>query len=116
MKKAKSAFFGILIGLINILAGSCGGIAAVECLKAENTDKTKSHATAVAIILPLTVISAIMYLVKGNVKLSDSYIYIMPGLAGSLIGSWMLPKIPQKILGKIFSIFIIYAGVRMFFR
>lgn len=116
MKKIFSALLGVLIGAINILAGSCGGIAAVESLKLEKVDKTESHATAVAIILPLTIISAVMYLVKDKVKLSDSYIYIIPGLIGSVIGSWLLPKVSKKLLGRTFAVFIIYAGIRMMFK
>ena len=116
MKKIKNAVFGILIGFINILVGSCGGIAAVEALKCEKLDQTKAHATAIAVILPLTVISAVMYLVRRDVKISDAGVYIIPGIIGSAAGSIILPKVPKKILGKIFSIFIIYAGVRMFLR
>ena len=116
MKKTVSAVLGVLIGTINILAGSCGGIAAVESLNLEKTDRTKSHATAVAIVLPLTIISAVMYLYKGNVKLSDSYVYILPGIAGSAIGSLLLPKVPKKVLGKVFAVFIIYAGIRMMLK
>ncbi len=116
MKKTVSAALGVLIGIVNILVGSCGGIVAVESLKYNNTDQTKSHATAIAIILPLTIISAGVYLYKDNVKLSDSYVYILPGLFGSLIGGYLLPKIPKKTLSKVFSLFIIYAGIRMFFK
>lgn len=116
MKKIKSSVLGIITGIINILVGSCGGILAVECLKTEKIDTTKSHATAIAVILPLTAISAAMYLYKGNVKLSDSYIYILPGLAGSLIGSFLLPKIPKNALRKAFSVLIIYAGIRMMLK
>lgn len=107
---------GILTGIVNILIGSCGGIVAVEALKLRGTDQTKSHATAIAIILPLTVISAVGYLLKGRVSLGDSYVYLIPGLVGSAIGSFLLPKIPKKLLGKVFAIFIIYAGIRMLMK
>lgn len=116
MKKIANALLGILTGIINILIGSCGGIVAVENLKLSGLDQTKSHATAIAVILPLTVISAIGYLYKGQVRLSDSYVYLIPGLIGSVIGSWLLPKIPKKVLNKIFSVFIIYAGIRMLLK
>ena len=88
----------------------------MEALKLRGTDQTKSHATAIAVILPLTVISAAGYLLKGQVRLSDSYVYLIPGLVGSIIGSWLLPKIPKKVLSKFFSIFIIYAGIRMLMK
>lgn len=116
MKKCINIVLGVLTGAINILIGACGGIVAVETLKRRNLDQTKSHATAIAIILPLTVISAVGYLLKGQVKLSDSYVYIIPGLIGSVVGSYLLPKIPKKVLSKIFSIFIIYAGIRMLMK
>lgn len=116
MKKIKNILLGIAIGAVNILIGSCGGIVAVESLKKNGLEQTKAHATAVAVILPLSLISAIGYIAKGEVCLSDSYIYLIPGLVGSVIGSWLLPKIPQKILNKVFSVFMIYAGVRMLIK
>ena len=116
MKKIVNALLGILTGIINILMGACGGIVAVENLKLRGLDQTESHATAIAVILPLTVISAAGYLYKGQVHLSDSYVYLIPGLIGSIIGAWLLPKIPKKVLSKIFSIFIIYAGIRMLMK
>ncbi len=116
MKKIINPALGILTGIVNILIGSCGGIVAVEALKLRGIDQTKSHATAIAIILPLTLISAAGYLLKGQVKISDSYVYLIPGLVGSVIGSLLLPKIPKKILSKVFSVFIIYAGIRMLMK
>ena len=37
-------------------------------------------------------------------------------LVGSIIGALLLPKIPKNILSKVFSIFIIYAGIRMLMK
>lgn len=116
MKKLKNILLGIATGAVNILIGSCGGIVAVESLKRNGLNQTKSHATAIAVILPLSLISAIGYIAKGEVRLSDSYVYLVPGLVGSVIGSMLLPKIPQKILNKVFSVFMIYAGVRMLIK
>lgn len=116
MKKIIHSALGILIGAVNVLVGSCGGIVAVESLKHCGVDGTKAHATAIAIILPLTAVSAVMYILRGNVNFSDSLIFLIPGLIGSAIGAWLLPKIPKKILSKIFSLFIIYAGIRMFLK
>lgn len=116
MKKAFKALLGVLIGFTNIVAGSCGGIVAVEALKKEGIEQTKAHATAIAVILPLTFVSAVMYTVRGNVRISDSLVYLLPGLAGAAAGSFLLPKIPRNILGKAFSLFIIYAGVRMILK
>ena len=116
MKKIKNALFGVLIGFINMLIGACGGIVAVEALKYDKLDQTKSHATAIAVILPLTVISAVMYIMRDNVNISDASVYIIPGVFGSALGSIILPKVPKNVLGKVFSVFIIYAGIRMILK
>lgn len=116
MKKTVKYICGFLIGLINVVIGACGGIVAVECLKKENISQAKAHATAISIILPLTVISTAIYIFNGSVKLTESYVYILPGIIGSFIGAALLPRIPSKWLSKVFSLFMIYAGIRMFLK
>ena len=116
MNKVIRALLGLLTGFTNIAVGSCGGIVAVESLKKDDLDQTKAHATAIAVILPLTVISAAMYIYRGDVKISDSCVYLIPGLVGAFIGSKLLPKVPKNILSKAFAVFIIYAGIRMIIK
>ena len=36
------------------------------------------------------------------------------GLGGSLLGSFLLPKIPTDLLRRLFGVLLIYGGVRMF--
>ena len=116
MKKSICNLSAIIIGFINMLIGSCGGIIAVKILKKNSLNQTKAHATAIAIILPMTLISSVLYLFRGNVKLEETYIFLLPGLIGSVIGSYLLPRIPKKLLNKIFSFFMIYAGIRMMIK
>ena len=111
MKKITQNIIGICIGLINILIGACGGIVAVEALKKSGSDQTQAHSTAIAVILPITIISASIYLYKGNVDLSQSYLYLLPGLIGSAIGAFLLPKISKKFLSKIFSFFMLCVSI-----
>lgn len=107
---------GILIGVVNSTIGACGGIIAVECLKKNNINQTRAHATAVSIILPLTIVSAILYIYKNSTILNQSLIFIIPGMIGAYLGAVILPRIPSGILKKIFSAFMIYAGIRMILR
>lgn len=107
---------GILIGVVNSTIGACGGIIAVECLKKNNINQTRAHATAVSIILPLTIVSAILYIYKNSTILNQSLIFIIPGMIGAYLGAAILPQIPSGILKKIFSAFMIYAGIRMILR
>lgn len=114
--KSTSLLYGIIIGLVNGVFGAGGGMIAVPVLKKQGLDQKLAHANAVAVILPITVISAVLYLVKGSVTLSDSWAFIPTGLIGSVIATFVLQKFSNKILQKIFAAFMIYAGIRLLMR
>ena len=104
------------VGLVNGVFGAGGGMLAVPLLKKQGLDQKSAHANAVAVILPITVLSAVLYLARGNVALADSLAYIPTGLIGSCIATFLLKKFSNKILQKIFAVFMIYAGVRLLLR
>lgn len=114
--KKRIALSGVIIGIINTLLGACGGIVAVESLKRNSVDQKKAHATSIAIILPMTVFSAIIYLINDKTKVTDSVVFIIPGILGAFCGSRILPELNGNLLRKVFSGFIIYAGVRMLMK
>ncbi len=113
MKNKYKYIAGFFIGLINSLLGACGGIITVFVLKKDNMSQKNAHANAIAVILPLTIISTVFYYLNGNMTISESLIYIPGGIAGAIAGGIFLKNINQNILRKIFSIFIIWAGIRM---
>ena len=90
LKKFTPALIGTLCGMLNGLFGAGGGIAAVPLLKASGIPLKKAHATSLAVILPVSIVSAILYLANG--------------------------KIPDKLLRKAFGAFMIYAAVRLLLR
>ncbi len=107
---------GFLIGVINSALGAGGGMLAVPMLRKGGMDQNKAHANAVALIMILTAASAAVYIYTGKVTFHDALPYLPAGLAGSIAGSLILPKIPAKPLGKIFALFMLWAGVRMLLR
>lgn len=111
-----SALWGLLIGTVNGLFGAGGGMIAVPVLKKMGLEQKEAHANAIAIILPITVISAIMYLLRDKVVLSDALIYLPTGVIGALIGTVCLKKISPLWLKRIFGGFIIYAGIRLLIK
>ncbi len=116
MKKGLKFVLGFFIGLINSLLGACGGILTVAALKKSGTTVQKAHANAIAVILPITIVSSIYYIFKGYVTLQESLIFLPGGLLGAITGGIILPKIPDKILKKVFAIFVIWAGIRMIIK
>lgn len=111
-----TAVSGLAVGIVNGLLGAGGGMIAVPLLKKLGLSQKQAHANAVAVILPITVLSAVLYLIKGYVRLSDCLIFIPGGLLGSLIGTYFLKKISPRWLKRIFGGFMVYAGVRLLLR
>lgn len=115
-KLLKPTILGLGVGFINGVFGAGGGMLAVPILKSEGLSQKSAHANAVAVILPITVLSAVLYLAKGSVSLADSFAFIPTGLIGSVIAAFTLQKFSNKWLQKIFAAFMIYAGVRLLLR
>lgn len=116
MKKIISAFFGILIGLVNGTVGAGGGLFAVPMIKSRGTPLKESHSTAVAVLLPISLVSVLSYIRAGHVNFSDASPYIIPSVIGAVVGTYLLQKIPTALLKKIFAGFMLYAGVRLLLR
>ena len=108
--------FGFLIGVINGLLGAGGGMITVPVLKKMGLEQNDAHANAVAVILPLSLLSGILYISKGYVSVNDAFAYIPTGLLGALVGTFFLKKISPLLLKKVFSVFMIYAGIRLLLR
>lgn len=111
-----TAAAGLLIGGINGLLGAGGGMIAVPMLKKAGLEQKEAHANAVAVILPISVLSAVLYVIKGYVNISDSLPYIPTGVVGSVIGTLILKKISPVWLKRIFGAFMVYAGVRLLLK
>ena len=77
-------------------------------------DAHKSHATAIAIILPLSVLSAAIYLFKADVPWLETAVVSAGGIAGGFVGAKLLNKISGRWLHIIFGVAMLAAAVRMF--
>ena len=115
-KKLLLPFSGIAIGIVNGLLGAGGGMIAVPLLKKLGLEQKAAHSNAVAVILPITLLSAVLYIWKDYVNLSSALPYIPTGIIGSVAGTYILKKISPKYLKKIFAAFMIYAGIRLLLK
>lgn len=114
IKYLKYALIGVVTGMANGLFGSGGGTIAVPAMvHFLGAEERKAHATAISIILPLTVVSSIFYISKGQVNWGLTVKVMLGGVAGGYIGAKLLNKCPDKLLRKIFALFMAAAGIRM---
>ena len=116
MKKSKAifgVFVGFFIGIINGMLGTGGGTVAVPYLEKKGFEPKKAHATAISIILPISVISAFFYAKSGAVELTPTLTLCLSGIAGGVVGAKLLGKIPRRWLLISFGISMLYMAVRM---
>lgn len=114
--RLKALLGGFAAGFVNGMLGAGGGMLAVPALKGCGLDRKESHANSVAVIMPLSLFSAILYLSAGNVAFTDALPYLPSGLAGAAAGAALLSKVPDKWLRRLFSLFMIWAGVRLMLK
>ncbi len=116
MKKIKTLLPGFLSGLVNALFGAGGGLIAVSAFRNAGLSQKKSQASAIAVILPLCLISSTVYALKGYFSIGDALPYLPFGLLGAYLGAKLLRKTPERTLKKIFALFLIYTGIKMLTR
>jgi len=112
-QKIKSAVTGILAGLTNGLLGAGGGMILIPLfLHWLKMDERKTFATSVCVILPLCIISATVYFLKGNLDISSALPYLLGGLIGGFISGKIFKTISLDLLRRAFGIIIIIGGIR----
>ncbi len=113
MQKFKSVLFGMISGFVNSLFGAGGGILIVPFLKSKGLSQKAAQASALVVLLPISAISTFMYLTKGYFSIKDGIYFVPFGFLGVLLGVYLMDKIPNRILNVLFSLFLLYSGIKM---
>lgn len=116
MKKSliKVLVIGFIAGLCNGIFGSGGGTILVPAMVLIlGIRENKSHATAIAVIMPLSVISSFFYISANDVNWNLTYKVAIGSIIGGYIGSRILNKFSDGTLRKIFGFSMIAAAIRM---
>lgn len=115
-KWIKYCGIGVVAGIANGLFGSGGGTIAVPAmvLMLHEEDRT-AHATALMIILPLTIVSACFYINSNFIDWGITFKAMLGGVVGGAIGALVLHKCPVRFIRIIFGVLMIIASFRMIF-
>ena len=107
---------GFFAGLINGLFGGGGGMIIVPSLRRFLDYKTNSaHATAIAVILPLSVLSGAFYTAFGNFEWQPVIFTTVGVTVGGIAGAILLKKLRSDIVTLIFSAVMLLAGIKLLF-
>lgn len=114
-KVISSVVVGACIGFINGFLGAGGGVLLVPFLTFALKNETKvAHATAVLIMLPISVISAVIYIIKGEFNFMVTLPVFIGSVVGGTCGALLLKKLNNSIIIIIFSLVLIASGVYIF--
>ncbi len=108
--------FSAAAGFINGFLGGGGGVIIVALLLAVvKLHQKYSQATALLAVLPLTVVSAAVYLFRGNVDWIPTLWTTLGVVAGGVVGALLLSKLKGNVVKIIFALVLIAGGIKMFF-
>ena len=100
-------------GLANGLFGGGGGMVFLPIVSRWGDLAAKQlYATCVGVIFPVCAVSAVIYLWRGEMALSNAWPYLAGGLAGGWLGGKLYGKVSTSVLKWLFAAFLFYAGVK----
>lgn len=107
---------GVFVGLANGFFGGGGGMLCVPLLEKGLKRSTKvAHATALIIILPISIFSAVCYIINGYLDFYPLFFTGLGVIAGGIGGAVTLKILPAKIVGVVFALLMISVGVKLSF-
>ena len=81
--------------------------------KTTDLKEKELFACAVCIILPLSLVSAAVYLLRGDRFAAASLPYLVGGAVGGVIAGLALKKVSSVWLHGLLGVFILWGGIRL---
>ncbi len=114
VKKWQIILFGGLIGLVNGFFGGGGGMIVVPLLtKVFGMTQKKAQATALFVILPISLVSTIVYLCFNSINFATGWPVILGIVLGGIAGAVLLNKLTNKAVKGVFIFFMLLGGIGM---
>lgn len=114
-KKELYLLSGAAAGLVNGFFGGGGGSILVPLLtRCCRLEQQQAFATSLAVILPLCILSAGLYLFRGSLDLQTALPYLIGGGVGGWLGGKYFKKMRIHWLRRGFGILLLYGGMRCF--
>lgn len=108
---------GLAAGFANGLLGAGGGIIIVwtltKALEGAVKDSKDIFANALAVMLPVSAMSAISYATHGSLPTDGILRFILPAVLGGVTGAFLLDRISADAVKILFGFLVILSGIIM---
>lgn len=105
---------GALAGFLNGFFGAGGGMLLVPLfIWLVKLEDKSAFSSAIAVMLPLSVVSLIVYGLHESLPLRDALPYLLGGAGGGVLAGLLFQKIPARALHLIFGAVILAGGLRL---
>ena len=110
----RCALAGLAAGFVNGFFGAGGGMVLVPLLiwLVRLPDKL-AFSSSVCIILPLCIVSLLIYQRQDMLPLRDALPYLLGGAAGGVLSGLWFQKVPAKWLHIALGALILFGGIRL---
>lgn len=134
---ASLSALGFLGGFTNGLLGAGGGIIIIYATRmafgyrdraaelrrkyadvntASKYDEKDILVNSLAVTLPMSALSAFIYMLKGGLSGVSIDRYIIPAIIGGIFGAWLLDRLNTRIISVIFALIVLYSGISMIIK
>lgn len=108
---------GIIAGLLSGLFGVGGGILIVPALVLLlGVEQRLATGTSLLAVVPISIFGVIAYLAHGTIDWRIAGLLSIGAITGGLYGSYLLARLPQRVLRWIFIAFMLAVSARLFFE
>ena len=115
-RTAKRLAGGGAVGLVNGVFGGGGGMVAVPLLeRIEGRGTAAAHASAIACILPASLVSVVIYLIAGLAPWHILLPTAIGAVMGGVLGAKLLPVLPPRAVDAVFALLMLLAGAKALF-
>ena len=117
-ENAKTPRIGFSL-LAGALAGFIGVVSSVEPDKNKvniwlcRLEDKAAFSSAIAVILPLCIVSIVVYALHDSLPISDALPYLIGGAAGGILAGLLFRKMSAKALHLILGAVILAGGIRL---
>lgn len=102
---------GGAVGAANSFFGGGGGMIAVPLLEKTGMEEKQAHATAILLILPVSLLSFLFYFFKGTYDFTVLIPTAIGVTVGGFVGAKLLGKMSIKAVGVVFAVLQLAAGI-----